>query len=99
VPPLQAENASLSSRLHEVSEQLADREAELRTRLTSNELQLKEQIVYNVSLKLSLRALTELCSAWQCACQSVRRVSSLIRANHASALPRRSRTACRRSIN
>lgn len=45
----QAENASLSSRLHEVSEQLADREAELRSRLTSNELQLKEQIVYNVS--------------------------------------------------
>lgn len=45
----QAENASLSSRLHEVSEQLADREAELRNRLTSNELQLKEQIVYNVS--------------------------------------------------
>jgi hypothetical protein len=46
---IQAENASLCSRLQEVSEQLADREAELRNRLTSNELQLKEQIVYNVS--------------------------------------------------
>lgn len=45
----QAENASLSGRLQEVSEQLADREAELRLKLNSNELQLKEQIVYNVS--------------------------------------------------
>jgi hypothetical protein len=46
---LQAENASLCSRLQEVSEQLADREAELKNRLGLNELQLKEQIVYNVS--------------------------------------------------
>lgn len=45
----QADNAALSSRLQEVSDLLADKEAELRGRLDMNELQLKEQIVFNVS--------------------------------------------------
>jgi hypothetical protein len=47
---LQTENAALNSRLQEVQEQLADREAELRGRLNMNEMQLKEQMVYNVSV-------------------------------------------------
>lgn len=47
----QAEYAAMSSKLAEVSEQLADREAELRGKLNVNELQLKEQIVFNVSLR------------------------------------------------
>lgn len=40
----------MAARLQDVSEQLAAREDELRGRLNMNELQLKEQIVYNVSL-------------------------------------------------
>lgn len=45
----QTENASLSSRLHEVEEKLSEHEAEFKGKLCYNELQLKEQIVYNVS--------------------------------------------------
>jgi hypothetical protein len=40
----------MAARLQDVSEQLAAREDELRSRLNMNELHLKEQIVYNVSV-------------------------------------------------
>lgn len=46
---IQAETEVLNSRLHKLQEDLASKETQLRCKLNANELQLKEQIVYNVS--------------------------------------------------
>jgi hypothetical protein len=47
--PLQSDNEGLNARLQKTLEELACKENQLRCKLNANELQLKEQIVYNVS--------------------------------------------------
>jgi hypothetical protein len=48
-PFSQVDNEGLNSRLQKTLEDLACKENQLRCKLNANELQLKEQIVYNVS--------------------------------------------------
>lgn len=45
----QADNEALNAKLQQTQEELAVKEGQLRCKLNAHELQLKEQIVYNVS--------------------------------------------------
>ncbi len=46
---LQADVEAAHSRIHRLQEDLAGKESQIRNKLNAHELQLKEQIVYNVS--------------------------------------------------
>jgi hypothetical protein len=46
--PVQADNEALHTRVRDLQDELSSKEMQLRWKLNTNELQLKEQIVYNV---------------------------------------------------
>lgn len=63
---LQGDMEAAQARIYQLQEELASKEGQLRNKINANELQLKEQIVYNVSAVSCLHiVLHHTCCVWR----------------------------------